>query len=59
MAARQHTVSAFLLDAFARDTERGRLVAMLDKRSGTPKNVGPRGATIRRHFYSIDVDNGG
>jgi hypothetical protein len=58
MAVRHHTVSAFLLDAFARDTKRGRLVAMLDKRSGTPKNVSPRDATIRRHFYSIDVDDG-
>jgi hypothetical protein len=56
--ARQHTVSAFLLDRFASETKRGRRVAMLDKRSGTPKLVSPRDAAVRRHFYSIDVEGG-
>lgn len=57
-AVRHHTVSAFLLERFARDTKRGRLVAMLDKATGKPRCVSPRDAAVRRHFYSIDVDDG-
>jgi hypothetical protein len=57
-AVRHHIVSAFLLERFARDTKRGRLVAMLDKRTGKPTSVSPRDAAVRRHFYSIDVDDG-
>jgi hypothetical protein len=53
---RHHVVSAFLLERFARDTQRGRLVAMLDKATGKPTCVSPRDAAVRRHFYSIDVD---
>jgi hypothetical protein len=55
-AARHHTVSAFLLDRFARDTDRGRRVCMLDKKTGKPTAVSPRDAAVRRHFYSLDVD---
>lgn len=54
--ARHHTVSAFLLDRFTRETKSGRRVCMLDKTSGTPRAVSPRDATVRRHFYSIDRD---
>jgi hypothetical protein len=57
-AARHHTVSAFLLDRFARDTSTGRRVCMLDKQSGRPTSVSPRDATVRRHFYSLDVEDG-
>lgn len=57
-AARHHTISAFLLERFARDTKRGRAVAMLDKTTGKPTSVSPRDAAVRRHFYSIDVDDG-
>ena len=31
---------------------------MLDKRTGKPTSVSPRDAAVRRHFYSIDVDDG-
>jgi hypothetical protein len=57
-AVRHHTVSAFLLERFARDTKRGRLLAMLEKATGKPTCVSPRDAAVRRHFYSIDVDDG-
>jgi hypothetical protein len=58
MRVRHHTVSAFLLDKFSRDTDRGRRVAMLEKLSGRPIQVSPRDATVRKHFYSLDVDEG-
>jgi HAMP domain-containing protein len=31
---------------------------MLEKATGRPRHVSPRDATVRRHFYSIDVDEG-
>lgn len=56
--ARHHTVSAFLLNGFARDTTEGRRVCMLEKATGQPRQVSPRDATVRKHFYSLDVDDG-
>jgi hypothetical protein len=57
-ARRHHTVSAFLLDRFARDTTEGRRVCMLEKATGRPRQLSPRNATVRKHFYSLDVDDG-
>jgi hypothetical protein len=56
--ARHHTVSAFLLERFARDTDRGRRVCMLAKASGQPTQVSPRDATVQKHFYSLDTEEG-
>jgi hypothetical protein len=56
--ARHHTVSAFLLDRFGRDTDRGRKVCMLEKASGRPTQVSPRDATVQKHFYSLDTETG-
>jgi hypothetical protein len=57
-SARHHTVSAFLLDRFARETERGRRVCMLEKATGRPRQVSPRDAAVQKHFYSLDTDAG-
>jgi Protein of unknown function (DUF4238) len=57
-AKRHHTVSAFLLERFVRDTSSGRRVSMLEKRTGRPTSVSPRDATVRKHFYSLDTDDG-
>jgi Protein of unknown function (DUF4238) len=54
--ARHHTVSAFLLDRFARDTKAGRRICMLEKASGKNTLASPRDAGVRKHFYSIDLD---
>jgi hypothetical protein len=32
---------------------------MLEKSTGRNRQVSPRDATVRRHFYSVDVDDGG
>jgi Protein of unknown function (DUF4238) len=55
-AVRHHTVARFLLERFAVDRGRGPRVCQLDKRTGRPRQVGPRDATIEKHFYSIDID---
>jgi hypothetical protein len=53
--ARHHTISTFLIDRFARTTGRGRLVCQLEKKTGANVWVSPRDATVRKHFYSIEV----
>lgn len=58
MRARHHTVSAFLLENFSRDAANGRRVAMLAKATGRVIQVSPRDAAVRKHFYSLDVDEG-
>jgi Protein of unknown function (DUF4238) len=57
-SVRYHTVPAFLLDRFARETETGRRVCMLEKASGRPTQVSPRDATVQKHFYSLDTEEG-
>ena len=54
-AKRHHTVSRFLLDRFARDTPQGRRVCQLEVATGQTAQVGPRSATVSKHFYSIDI----
>jgi uncharacterized protein DUF4238 len=58
VSVRQHTVSRFLLDRFARDTPKGRRFCQLEVPNGRPRQISPRIATIRKHFYSIDIDGG-
>jgi hypothetical protein len=57
-AVRHHTVSRFLLGRFARETPHGARVCQLEIATGRPRQIGPRDATIRKHFYSIDIDAG-
>jgi hypothetical protein len=57
-ARRHHTVTRFLLDRFARDTDKGRLVCQLDKTLGATKQISPRDATIVKDFYSVETDDG-
>ena len=55
---RHHTLSGFLLDRFALDTPKGRLICKLEILGGRTKQISPRDATVRKHFYSIDIDTG-
>jgi hypothetical protein len=57
-AVRHHTVARFLLDRFAVETSRGARVCQLEIATGRPRQIGPRDAAIRKHFYSIDIDQG-
>jgi hypothetical protein len=57
-SGRHHTVSRFLLDRFARVTDNGRLVCQLETASGATAQISPRDATIVKHFYSVDTDDG-
>jgi hypothetical protein len=57
-AVRHHTVARFLLDRFARDTDRCRRICQLEIPGEDPKQISPRDATISKHFYSIDIAEG-
>ena len=54
---RHHTVSFFLLNHFARQTDRGPRICQLDVDSGQPRQISPRDATVSKHFYSVLDDN--
>lgn len=56
MKARHHTVPSFLLTRFSRETEQGLRICQLDTASARPKQVSPRDASVRKHFYSLDID---
>ena len=52
---RHHTVSEFLLGRFAHDDGK---VCQLDIGTGANKRISPNDATVVKHFYSIDIDDG-
>ena len=56
--ARHHTVSGFLIDRFARLSDKGRRVCQLDKTSGAATQISPRDATVVKHFYSLETGDG-
>jgi hypothetical protein len=56
--SRHHTVTRFLLDRFARETDKGRRICQLDNTTGATAQISPRDATIFKDFYSVETDDG-
>lgn len=57
-SARHHTVPRFLLADFGEERSTGLRICQLDITTGQPRQVSPRDAGVRTHFYSIDIDDG-